>query len=130
MPSRSHLTIAAASCLLALSSCVTTGVYEPIVDLEGVNADRYQRDLAKCRAYADKVDTASDTAENTVLGAAGGAALGAVLGAIAGKPGMGAALGATGGAFGAGGSTLSESLQRKHHIIDRCLEHRHYKVLG
>lgn len=107
--------------VMLLSACAN---YRPIVDMQGVDANRYNADLAQCQQYATQVDPATHAA----VGAAGGAILGAALGAIFGNrqtAGQGAAayglVGATGGAVHGAESQVD--------IIRRCMSGRGYRVL-
>lgn len=122
-----HLT-AIFSTALILAACV--GDYQPVVDMKGVNQAKYQRDIAECRQYADQVDIGGNTATNALVGAGAGAAGGAILGAITGAPGTGAAIGAAVGGIGGAGGTAARDDARQKNIINNCLKHRGYKVLG
>jgi outer membrane lipoprotein SlyB len=102
---------------------------DPIVDMKGVDQERYRQDLAECRQYVDQVDTARSAGGGALLGAAGGAAVGAVIGAITGSPGTGAAVGAGGGGTSglfAGGASGE---RKKERIVRNCLRERGYPVL-
>jgi outer membrane lipoprotein SlyB len=115
--------------LLALMLLAAGCASDPIVDMKGVDQERYRQDLAECRDYADQVDVARSAGGGALLGAAGGAAVGAVIGAITGSPGTGAAVGAGGGgtsglfAGGAGGQ------RKKERVVRNCLRERGYPVL-
>lgn len=50
--------------LIVLGGC--TDSYNPIVDMKGVVATRYERDLSECRGYGDLVNTARE--EQIVVG--------------------------------------------------------------
>jgi len=104
--------------------------YQPIVDLKGVNNAKYQQDLAECRQYAEQIDVGGNTAVGTLGGAGIGAALGAAVGAIGGNAGAGAATGAVVGGAGGAGAGVGTSVQRQKTIINNCLHHRGYRVLG
>lgn len=118
--------------LLLLSSCSATQEgwfqYEPVVDLRGVKADKYQHDLHECYGYADKVDVVGEFVRKTgtaiLIGGAGGAAIGA----ISGQAATGAALGA--GVGGLIGEDTTSARRRQELIINRCLIGRGYKFLG
>jgi outer membrane lipoprotein SlyB len=118
----------AALLVVALSACAHT--YEPIVDMKGVDPARYQGDLAECRAYADEVGTGGETARSGFGGALLGSALGAIAGAFGGSAGSGAALGAGIGGVGGAASGAGQGVQRQEQVIDNCLRHRGYAVLG
>jgi hypothetical protein len=112
-----------------LALCAAACSSNPIVDMKGVDQERYQQDLAECRQYADQVDTARSAGGGALLGAAGGAAVGAVVGAITGSPGTGAAVGAGGGGTSglfAGGASGEKKKQR---VVRNCLKGRGYSVL-
>jgi uncharacterized protein YcfJ len=107
--------------LLLFTGCAH---YRPIVDMQGVDADRYNTDLYECQNYATQIDPGAHAA----VGAAAGAVFGVLIGAIIGgrgSIGTGAALGgvqgvAAGGAEGATGQRA---------IIMRCMSGRGYRVL-
>lgn len=120
-------TLSVAFCFI-LAGC--TSSYYPVVDLQGVDATKYQQDLTECRGYADQIDTVQDGTIGTLAGAGLGAALGAAVGAIGGDPGTGAALGGTVGTFGGAATGVGNASQRKTTIINNCLTGRGYKVLG
>src|SRR5512147_932755 len=100
--------------LFALMLLAAGCASDPIVDMHGVDQEKYDSDLAACREYADQVDVASGAAGGAAIGAAGGAALGAVIGAITG---------ATGGVSGGGSRT-----SRQDRVVRNCLRERGYSV--
>jgi hypothetical protein len=113
---------------LLLASCA--GSYRPIVDMKGVDAARYEQDLAECRAYANDVNPAGEALAGGVVTAALGAAIGAIAGAFTGSAGTGAAAGAAiGGVTGTATGGVGGAAQQQQ-VIDRCLAGRGYKVLG
>ncbi len=80
-------------CFLLVAAC--SAMKDPsgaIVDLQGVDRNQYEIDLADCRGYAEEVPVGKHVA----TGAAGGAAVGAAVGAVSGanKTGIGQAAGA------------------------------------
>lgn len=115
--------------LMLVAACAAE-TYQPVVDLKGSDAGKYQQDLAECRSLASQVDVAGDSATNALIGAGVGAALGAALGAVTGAPAAGAALGAGAGGIGAGAGTGVSKNERQKKIIDNCLSRRGYNVLG
>lgn len=123
---RKPLALVAGTSLL-LVSCA--GSYRPTVDMRGVDAARYEQDLAECRTYAEEVSPAREAAVGGGLTAALGAAIGAIAGAFGGGAGEGAAMGAAiGGVSGtAAGGAGGVSDQRE--VIRRCLAGRGYSVL-
>jgi Glycine-zipper domain len=132
--------------VVILALCAAACSSDPIVDMKGVDEERYEQDLAECRQYADQVDVARSAGGGALLGAAGGAAVGAVVGAITGRPGTGAAVGAVVGAItgrpgtgaavggGAGGTSGlfaggASGANKKERIVRNCLRGRGYSVL-
>jgi outer membrane lipoprotein SlyB len=117
-----------AAALLAVAGCA--GSYRPIVDMKGVDAAAYERDLEECRAYADAVDPGAQAATGGLLAGGFGAALGAALGAIGGDPGFGAATGAAAGGITGTASAAAGCAGQQRAVIDNCLRGRGYSVLG
>jgi outer membrane lipoprotein SlyB len=112
-----------------LALCTAACSSDPIVDMKGVDQERYSQDLAECRQYADQVDVARSAGGGALLGAAGGAAVGAVVGAITGSPGTGAAVG--GGAGGTSGLFAggASGVNKEQRVVRNCLRGRGYHVL-
>jgi len=106
--------------LLALAACTTTD--EIIIDKQGVDMSRYDKDLAECRSYATEVQTGKKVAK----GAASGAVVGGLIGAVTGNAGQAAGVGAIGG--GAKGASQGE--RDEVQVVKRCLRGRGYKVLN
>ena len=115
--------------VVILALCTAACSSGPIVDMKGVDQERYEHDLAECRQYADQVDVARSAGGGALLGAAGGAAVGAVVGAITGSPGTGAAVG--GGAGGTSGLFAggASGANKKERVVRNCLRGRGYSVL-
>lgn len=114
-------------CFLLVTAC--SAMKDPsgaIVDLQGVNRQQYEIDLADCQSYADEVSIGKHVA----AGAAGGAAVGTVAGAVSGanKTGIGqaAGVGAVYGGTMAGVSAVGEHRQ----VLRECLRGRGYRVLN
>ena len=105
------------ACLLA--GCAS---YRPIVDMEGVNPEQYERDLKACQEYAQQVGVAGETATGSAVGAAVGGAISAVAGWDVGR---GAGVGAVTGVASGGSSAASGQKQ----VINRCMTGRGYRVL-
>lgn len=115
-----------AGLLAAMAGCATTGQGgDIVVDMTGVDPDRYLSDLQACRAYANQAPIGREAAK----GAAGGAAVGAAVGAILGG-GEGAARGAGAGAVTGGAKGGLRGAERKRQIVRRCMSGRGYNVLG
>lgn len=108
--------------LLFLSACAST--YQPVVDMKGVKAEKYQRDLMECRNYAMQVDPANQAIAGALIGAALGAAL---TGSIDDSYALsGAGTGAVAGAAAGVGKGAQDQVT----IINNCMRGRHYKVLN
>ncbi|MBT8085836.1 MAG: glycine zipper family protein [Woeseia sp.] len=114
-----NATIGLAACSL-LSACASHP--EPIVDMQGVDPVRFERDRDECAAYAAEVKPATGAAK----GAVAGAAVGAATGAISGDASRGAGYG---GIYGASRSGLRGNAE-KQAVFKRCLRGRGYRVLN
>ena len=113
--------IAISLTVVLVAGCAT---YLPIVDRQGVDANRYNADLADCQQYATQVDPAAHAAAGAAVGAGLGAALGAIFGNRQTAGQGAAAYGLVGAA--AGGAQGADS---QMNIIRRCMSGRGYKVL-
>jgi hypothetical protein len=111
---------------LAVAACAGG---EPIIDRKGVDAARYQADLAECRQYAEEVSVARSGAGGAAMGGAAGAATGAAIGAVRGRPGTGAAVGAAGGGTSGLFAGLFRGSARQDKVVRNCLRGRGYRVL-
>lgn len=109
--------------VLALTGCASQTPNQ-IIDMQGVDAIAYQRDLADCNQYADQVDVGGSVAQ----GAVGGAIIGAIVGGLIGGS-DGAVFGAK--VFGVSGAAegAASSAHDKRAISTRCMTGRGYKVL-
>lgn len=110
-----------------LSGCAG---YRPIVDMQGVDVNQYENDLAQCQAYADQVSPSGHAAAGAVAGAAGAAVLGLVAAAvfdldIGEMVGGAAALGGTMGAMEGGAAGAMSQVD----IVRNCMVGRGYRVL-
>lgn len=106
---------------LGLAGCAN----DPIVDMRGVDAEKYGQDLAECEQYARQVNTGGEAAEQAAVGAVVGGAIGAILGdshTAERTAGVGAVSGATRGA--------ERAEHRKERVLHSCLRGRGYRVLG
>jgi outer membrane lipoprotein SlyB len=113
--------------LLVLTACQSAPRnWEPIIDRQGVDMNRYVADLAECRSYADSIDPA----ERAAVAAAGGAAVGAVVGVVAGDNRESAARGAAIGAVAGGVRGARQARQEINMIVRNCLTGRGYRVLN
>lgn len=122
-------------CALALTGCATApyGVpgsgggtgYTPIVDMQGVDYNRYNADLGECRTYAARVD-AQQSAVNSALAA--GAVIG-ILSAMLGGNGRTNWTNAAAGAFGGAVGGASRAVVKQEQILINCLAGRGYRSL-
>lgn len=108
--------------LFLLSACAST--YQPVVDMKGVKAEKYQRDLTECRNYAMQIDPANQAIEGALIGAALGAALTASINDSYALTGAGA------GAVSGAAAGVGKGAQDQVTIINNCMKGRHYKVLN
>ena len=99
-----------------LAGCATT--YRPVVDMRGVNPNRYETDLNACRQEASRVDPGASVAVSGL----GGAALGAAVGDNRNAAGVGALLGMI------GGQIASDHAQ--YTIIRDCMARSGYTILS
>jgi outer membrane lipoprotein SlyB len=115
------LVISSTICLI-LSGCASKQI---VIDKQGVDMTRYEKDLAECQQYAEEIDTGTQVAKN----AAGSAAVGAAVGAILGDRHSAQKLAGVGAVTGAahGGARASEEQVR---VVKNCLRGRGYKVLN
>ena len=118
--------ICSLSFVLILSGCATSGAnYRPIVDVKGVDMNKFEGDLIECRQYAVQVAGAG---EGAAAGAVAGALFGALLAAAAGVKYDRASIARVGAVSGAvSGAAEGEKGQRN--IIRTCLTGRGYSVL-
>lgn len=119
-PSRPITLAAFAAITLVAGACASHP--DPIVDMKGVNAAQYEKDLAECRIYADNVSVT----EGTAKGAAVGAVVGAAIGAIGGDAGQGAGVGGISG----GAQSGLQNKREKERVVKRCISGRGYRVLN
>ena len=110
---------------LALVSLLLTGCVnnKMIVDQRGIDAEKYQQDLADCELYAEEISIA----ERTATGAAAGAVIGGVMGALLGNSSSAEKIGGVGAVSG-GTRGAGSAAQEKRMIIRNCLKGRGYRV--
>ena len=109
-----------------LAAC--TGMTDPsgaIVDLQGVDRELYEADLADCKSYADEVPLGKHVGGAAVAGAAVGAAVGVISGDSS-SVAEGAGYGAVYGGTMSGGAAIAE----KRHVLRECMRGRGYRVLN
>lgn len=121
----------AASCVM-LAGCAGhsyVDTFEPVIDQQGMDQAKYQKDLADCRQYAVKEDPANKAAREALAGAIAGALVGAAVGSSFGHMGTGAGTGALYGTAGGATHGALTGMQAQQMIVSRCLAGRGYKVL-
>lgn len=106
--------------LIAVSGCAAHP--DPIVDMKGVDPERFARDRDDCERYAEDVEIGAGVMKGGTLGAA----VGAAAGAIHGNTARGAADGAL---YGGTRSGLDADRDRQQ-VFKRCLAGRGYRVLN
>ena len=98
---------------------------DPIIDMKGVDLDRYEEDWDECEAYTDEVLVTRGVAKGAGLGAT----IGAVAGAIGGNSTDVAEGAAYGGLYGGTRSGLDAD-EMKQNVFKRCMRGRGYRVLN
>jgi uncharacterized protein YcfJ len=114
--------------LVALTGCSNTGSnFSPIIDKQGIDEIKYQRDLTECQSLSTEAQGAGkDGAKKAV----GGAAIGALIGLVGGGNGTNIAQAAgVGGVIGVASGLYSGNAEQET-IIKRCLAGRGYRVLN
>jgi hypothetical protein len=127
----SRKTIAIALTALLVAGCAQS--YRPIVDLApSQTRDRYEADLAQCRQLAEQLDPAKEAATGAIVLGVLGAALGAALGGVthSRNTGMLAGVGGISGVFSGGAAGAGHGMGQQIQVINYCLIHRGYAVLG
>lgn len=124
-----HLTALLLPFLLAGCAHNYVDTYEPVIDTQGVDINRYAADLNECRSYAVREDPTVKAQQGAIAGALAGALLGAALGSVYGQAGRGAGIGAAeGGAVGLIGGAAG-GIEAQQIIVNRCMAGRQYRVL-
>lgn len=117
---------------IALGGCSGKS-HRPIVDFvasPGKTQETYERDLAECRQYAERVSSGRSTAQGAAGGAALGGAISGVFGAIIGGDfGTSAGAGAAAGAISGGAGGAASAARTQEEIINNCMRGRGYSVL-
>ena len=109
--------------LATAAGCV--GNPMPIIDMQGVDREAFEEDLAECEAYSDEVQMGKGIAKGTGLGAAIGAATGAI-----GGDSTDVAEGAAYGGLWGGTESGLDADREKRDVIKRCMAGRGYRVLN
>jgi len=89
---------------------------------EGVDPERYARDMAECEEYTHEIVIAAGAAKGTAAGAAVGAAAGVVTGDVGESAGLGAIYGGTRSAL--------EADREQQRVWKNCMRGRGYRVLN
>ncbi len=98
---------------------------DPIIDMKGVDLDRYDEDWAECETYTEEVLVAKGVAKGAGLGAVVGAATGAI-----GGNSTDMAEGAGVGALYGGTRSGLDADEMKQTVFKRCMRGRGYRVLN
>jgi len=99
--------------------------YRPIVDMQGVDSNRLECDLAECQTYASRISVGQSTAANAIAGAL----FGALFGLAVGDHGWAARAGAQGGAIGGAIGGAGAAAAAQTNIVRNCMSGRGYRVL-
>jgi uncharacterized protein YcfJ len=106
-----------------IAGCASTTPRQ-IIDTNGVDPLKFERDKAQCETYAAQVDISGTAVDS----AAGGALLGAIIGGLLGGK-DGAKFGA--GYFAVNGAVdgAASALAARRQVAQRCMTARGYNVL-
>lgn len=107
-----------------VASLVASCTYRPIVDLKGLDEEKYKQDLSECTALADQAQ--DSTLSNTLIGAGLGAIFSGIVGGNSNATAAGAAIGGTGGLF----KGQSDKGSERKEVLINCLYNRGYNVLN
>jgi len=112
------------ACITAIT-CGCAAHPDPIIDMKGVDLERYDQDWVECEAYTEEVIVAKGVAKGAGLGAAVGGAAGAV-----GGNSTDVAEGAGWGALWGGTRSGLDADEMKQDVFKRCMRGRGYRVLN
>ena len=113
-------------------------IYEPLIDMHRVKPDKYQKDLAECRAQAAPQEAAARAARQqqaagTGLSVAGTVASFIPVSTFRQAQAVGAASGAAqdvGGATAASGAAAADAATADYAlVVNTCLAHKKYRLL-
>ena len=111
-------------CIAALiSGCAAHP--DPIIDMKGVDLERFDQDWVECESYTEEVIVAKGVAKGAGLGAAIGGAAGAI-----GGNSTDVAEGAAYGAVWGGTRSGLDADEVKQDVFKRCMRGRGYRVLN
>ena len=111
-------------CIAALvSGCAAHP--DPIIDMKGVDLERYDQDWVECEAYTEEIIVAKGVAKGAGLGAAVGGAAGAI-----GGNSRDVAEGAAYGGVAGGTDSGLQADREKQYVFKNCMSGRGYRVLN
>jgi hypothetical protein len=99
--------------------------YTPVIDMQGINSERYMTDLGDCRAYSGTINVQ----DASVSGAIGGVIVMAALSAMLGGNQQMNTQAATAGGFAGLSSQGGKAIGKQERIIMNCMASRGYRVL-
>lgn len=99
--------------------------YTPVIDMQGVDPNRYANDLDACRQYSKSVD--ADKA--AISGAIGGMVLGAAISGMLGGNRQTTVQSANYGGFTGMGAASGRALGKQERVIINCMAGRGYRAL-
>jgi len=111
--------------ILLLVSVTACASHKVIIEREGVDMAKYERDLDACKQYAEEVDSGAEVGKSALGGAVVGGAVGAILGGRRSAERLAGVGAVTGAAHGAGSAG-----REKNTVVKNCLRGRGYKVLN
>jgi outer membrane lipoprotein SlyB len=107
--------------LITLVGCANK--HQVVIDPEGVDMARFDKDLAACRQISEQVD------QKAGEGAVGGAVVSGLMGAIVGDSRT-AKRWASVGAVGGAASGAAKTAEEKDRVVKNCMRKRGYQVLN
>lgn len=99
--------------------------YTPVIDTEGADTARYQRDLDTCRKYAGAVDEQKEALEGLVTGMLYGAMASTLVGGNSYTTQRAAGV----GAFSGSTHAQNTALKKQERIMINCMAGRGYRTL-
>lgn len=99
--------------------------YTPVIDMQGINSERYMADLGDCRAYSGTINVQ----DASISGAIGGAIVMAAFAAMLGGNQQMNTQAATAGGFAGLSSQGAKAIGKQERIIMNCMASRGYRVL-
>ena len=99
--------------------------YTPVIDMQGINSERYMADLGDCRAYSGTINVQ----DASISGAIGGAIVMAAFAAMLGGNHQTNTQAATAGGFAGLSSQGAKAIGKQERIIMNCMASRGYRVL-